>query len=309
MLPEKFLENLREIYNEKTEEIIKSFYVNKKKTFRINFLKISDFAKLEFLLNKEDVKYERLLYPSEFYILKSDFRAFQETEVYKNSFVYVQNPSSYIPVLVLDLKKNDRVLDLCAAPGSKTSAIAAILGGNGELFAVEKSRNRFFKLKALLKEQGGAFVNTFLYDGSKFFYKYNEYFDKVLVDVPCSSEARFNINEPESISSWNHKKSKNLQKLQKSLLYSAINSAKKGGIIVYSTCTFSILENEIVVDWALKKFHNNLKLIELDIPLDNVLDGLIKWKKKDLEPTLTYCKRIIPNNIFEGFFIAKFRKI
>ena len=247
-------------------------------------------------------------FPKGSFLLKSDLRQFQKTNIYKQGFVYVQNVSSMLPPIVLDPLGGQKVLDLCAAPGAKTTQIVS-LAPNTEVIAIEKIRVRYYKLLANLKIQGATNVKVMLLDGIWVRKKFPEYFDKVLVDAPCSAEGRFYLQNPRSFKYWKERKVKEMVHKQKKLLHACFFALKQGAELVYSTCTFSPEENEGVIDWFINKFKGKIEIIPIKLPLANMRDGFVRWEGKRFSPSLTLTKRIIPNDFMEGFFIAKLRKI
>ena len=308
LLPQQFLNKLREIMPSHYSQVVNSFLSKKTQTFRINHLK-TDLRNLRNFLKQEKIKYKELPWPKGSFILKSDLRKLQNSFIYKEGLIYVQNVSSMIPVICLSPHKEEKVLDLCAAPGAKTTQIASLMGKGVQIVAVEKIRVRYYKLLANLKIQGADFVETYLYDGVRIRKKFPESFDKVLLDTPCSCEALFYINNPRSFKYWKEQKVKEMSQKQKRLIQSALYSLKKEGILVYSTCTFSPEENEAVIDWVLNKFKDKIELLPINLPLKNIIPGLLKWRGKKFSSSLTLTQRIIPNEFMEGFFIAKLKKI
>jgi 16S rRNA C967 or C1407 C5-methylase (RsmB/RsmF family) len=177
---------------------------------------------------------------------------------------YVMDPASLLPVYALDLEKNHNVLDLCAAPGGKSLAILGQIP-NGGLVANDSSKDRFLRLKKVLKEYSpeSAHPNykTTLGDGRTFF-KTKEVFDRVLVDVPCSSERHLLKNE-KHLALWTPKQAESLAIKQYTLLCTALLCTEPQGLIVYSTCSINPVENDQVIAKALKKKGDQC---ELDLP-------------------------------------------
>ena len=306
-LPQEFLRRIKLIYPMHFNRVCGTFLNRKKQTFRINYLK-TDLNSLRNFLKKEGVKYKELSWPKGAFILNSDIRHFQRSFIYRDGLVYLQNVSSMIVPLVLAGTSGDRILDLCAAPGAKTTEIASLAGRSTEIVAVEKIRTRYYKLLANLKIQGADFVKAIIMDGIFVRKKFPEYFDKVLLDAPCSSEGRFYIRNPRSFKYWKYRKVKEMAHKQKRLISSAYYALKPGGRLLYSTCTFSPEENEEIVDWVLSKFKDNVELLPINIPYKNTRSGLVKWRKKEFSQSLSQTLRIIPNDYMEGFFIALFKK-
>ena len=131
---------------------------------------------------------------------------------------------------------------------------------------------------------------------------YFDQFDKVLIDTPCSGEGRFLLSDSKSYSSWSEKLVRELINLQKKLLESAVKATKQGGIIVYSTCTLNLEENERIIDWAIKNL--NVEVLDIDLKIKKSIKGNSKGLDKSIEKTI----KIFPNEKMEGFYVAKLRK-
>jgi tRNA (cytosine49-C5)-methyltransferase len=138
--------------------------------------------------------------------------------------------------------------------------------------------------------------------------KYPEYFDKVLLDSPCSLEGRFDASDPKSYQDWSPKKVKLLSKMQKFLLRSAISLCKIGGEVVYSTCTLSPEENEEVIDWILSKEGGAVSVETISFKVPHEIPGLASWKGKLFNPEVQKSIRILPSKEMEGFFVVKLKK-
>lgn len=306
-LPLPFLEKLKNIYPQNFPAICQTFLRKKLHSFRINYLK-TDLMSLKKMLAREGVRYRELSWPEGSFILKSKLAQLQSSSVYQKGFIYVQNISSMIPPVVLAPRKGERILDLCAAPGAKTTQIFSLTEGSIELVAIEKIRVRYYKLLANLKIQGADSVRCYMMDGLRVRKKFPEYFDKVLVDAPCSSEGLFYVNNPHSFKYWKERKVKEMSHKQKKLLSSAFYALKEGGELVYSTCTFSPEENEEVIDWLVNKFKERIEILPIRIPLKNTMPGLKRWRSRTFSSDLRFTLRIIPTEFMEGFFIAHLKK-
>ena len=134
--------------------------------------------------------------------------------------------------------------------------------------------------------------------------------DKILLDAPCSSEARFLTSEPKTFSYWSRRKIHESSHTQKRLIISSVKALKKGARLVYCTCSFSPEENEAVVDAALKRHKG---IIELEpVPVDflkNTQAGLLEWGGKRFSRSLSYTVRVLPTHEYEGFYIASLRRV
>jgi 16S rRNA (cytosine1407-C5)-methyltransferase len=173
---------------------------------------------------------------------------------------------------------------------------------------VESVKGRFFRMRANLERHGATMVKGYLMDGRAVGAKVPERFDRVLLDAPCSSEARFRTSDPGSWSHWGPKKVKEAARKQKRLLDSAIRSLKPGGCLVYCTCSFSPEENELVVNSQLRRYGEALSVEPVELPLENLQKGLTHWQEKPLDVALERAVRILPNAGMDGFFLCKLRK-
>lgn len=221
--------------------------------------------------------------------------------------LYIQSLSSMLPAIVLDPQPKERVMDLCAAPGSKTTQIAALMQNQGEIVAVDSVRSRFYRLKSVLKTQGVEIAQAKCLDGAR--YRSADLFDKILVDAPCSSESRFKTSAPETVGYWSLRKIKEMAHKQKGLLLNACRLLKPGGTLVYSTCTFAPEENEAVVDWALRKLPGQIKLLPVEQEGISRYPSLLEWEKRIFDESVSQCFRVLPVNGMEGFFMAKLTRI
>lgn len=226
-------------------------------------------------------------------------------ECYKSGGVYPQNLSSMFVPLVLAPQPDDRILDLCSAPGSKTSQIAAMMNNQGEIIAVERVKERYYRLRSVLDQLGVTNVTAHILDGRKF--KDDFGFDRILVDAPCSSESILKLDEPKSFQYWSERKIKEMAHKQKGLLLNASRLLKPGGTLVYSTCTFAPEENEAVVTWVLRK-NPDLELQAIDEICVPAYPCLFEWRARRFAMDVSRCLRIEPSEMTEGFFIAKFSK-
>lgn len=308
-LPEIFLQRLRRIVpSQKWDEIANTFAQEKPTTFRINTLKADAKVVVETLSGKGFQLHPVSWYPDAFVIRKGSLRDLQDTEIYKQGHIYVQSLPSMVPPLVLAPQPGERVLDLTAAPGSKTTQMACLMKNEGSILANDNNKPRFFRLKSNVELQGAANVELALYYGETFGKKYPENFDKILLDAPCSAEGRFLASEPSSFGYWKPSKVYEMAKKQKKLLFSALHALKPGGTLVYSTCTYAPEENEGVLNWALQKFGNAIQIESISLKLPNQIPGVSAWEKDVFDMAVKKSVRILPNIQMEGFFVAKISK-
>jgi 16S rRNA (cytosine1407-C5)-methyltransferase len=310
MLPEQFIDRLRKLIpKEQLASVLDSFSVRKPSTFRVNTLRISSHD-LMLLLQEQGITVEPVSWYKYAYILKNvSQRVLTETLFYKKGFFYVQSLSSMIPPLVLAPEKGEKILDIASSPGSKTTQIASMMENTGEIIANDKSKIRMYKLLFNLKMQGVSNTKTHIMPGQIIWKRYPEYFDRALVDAPCSLEGMFDYHNPKSYRDWSLTKIKQLVQVQRFLLRSAISAVKVGGSIVYSTCTLSPEENEGVIDWILQKEKDAIEMQDITLSLPTYMYGISVWNNKTLDKRVEKAIRILPSLSMEAFFIAKIKKI
>ncbi len=303
-LPIDFLDELNVEFSTKMQEKILNGICEKRfTTLRINKLKISE-QEVSNILNENGIEFEVLdLNGTSAYIIKNkNEKDLQKLNIYQEGKIYLQSISSMIPPIVLNPMPDEKVLDLTAAPGSKTTQMASMMENKGEILANEIDKIRFERLKYNLNMQGIIIAEAINEDGIKIGNQYPERFDKVLIDAPCSGEGRFILSEKATYEKWSMKMVRELSKLQEKLLESAAKACKKGGKIVYSTCTLNKEEDEKIVDYAVEEL--NLEVVDINLKLKNTIKGNSKGVDKSVEKTM----KIIPSNQTEGFYIAKFIK-
>ncbi|RWS03721.1 putative 28S rRNA (cytosine-C(5))-methyltransferase-like protein [Dinothrombium tinctorium] len=229
------------------------------------------------------------------------------TPEYLAGHYILQGTASLLPVMALCPQENERILDMCAAPGAKTSHIAAIMKNTGILFANDINTDRCKAIVGNLHRMGVVNSVVCSHDGRKFTSVLTG-FDRVLLDAPCSGTGIIS-KDPAVKSNKEEKDIKHFSHLQKQLILAAIDcvdaNSKTGGYIVYSTCSVLIEENEWVIDYALKK--RNVKLVPTGIDFGK--EGFIKYREHRFHPSLNLTRRFYPHSHnTDGFFVAKLKK-
>ena len=223
-----------------------------------------------------------------------------------NGRVYIQNPSSLLAVRVLDPQPGEEVLDLAAAPGGKTIAMAVAMGNDGRIAAVEPVKGRFHRLRANVERCGVNIVAFYQRDGRGVGRAVPERFDRVLLDAPCSSQARMRWDDPATYQHWTRRKVREASRKQKSLVMSGYAALKPGGHMLYSTCSFAPEENELIVEHLLKR--TDARLVDLgELPCNSVA-GLTQWGSRTLRDELALTARIVPDAVWDGFYLAGIEK-
>lgn len=291
MIPE-FLEKLliNQYGKDLTNKILEGYNTKRNPSLRINSIKTNK-EKIKKELDKINIKYKDVNWYEDALILEND--NIRELDIYKNGEVYMQNLSSMIPPIVLE-PKQEKILDMAASPGGKTTEIYNLSNKEALITAVEKNPIRSQRLKYNLEKQG---TNTTILneDATKLdeFYR----FDKILLDAPCSGSGTLNIYD-KSLEHFNEKLLNNCVKTQEQLLDKALQILKKDHIMVYSTCSIIYEENEKQLEKLIKQ--NKIEII----PIDDIFEDMPKLPTK-IKGTICVC----PNNLYEGFFISRIKKL
>ncbi len=308
--PEPFLERLAAIVPpERLDAVLDAFLTPRDAGFRINTLRAEPEVVVEPLraagLTLHGVPWKA----DAFRVPAHERAALLASDAYARGWIYLQNLASMIPVEALAPEPGERVLDLAAAPGSKTLQIACRMQNTGEVAAVEAVKSRFFRLRANLEAQGATRVRTFLRDGATVWRRRPEHFDRVLLDAPCSSEGRFHTSAPESYAYWSPRKIKEMARKQRRLLFSAVQSLRPGGVLVYATCSLAPEENEAAIHRLFRTFGDALRVEPLGLALDDAQPPLEAWRGRRFDARLAHARRLLPSPIMEGFFVCKIRKL
>ncbi|MCG7535884.1 16S rRNA (cytosine(1407)-C(5))-methyltransferase RsmF [Pseudoalteromonas sp. OOF1S-7] len=222
------------------------------------------------------------------------------TALHLSGCIYVQEASSMLPPIALatSLNPGDRVLDMAAAPGSKTSQLAALMENQGILVANELSSSRLKTLAANLKRMGVANCALSHFDGQVFGDYMYESFDHILLDAPCSGEGTVR-KDPDALKNWSLASNQDIAEVQKTLIHSAFMALKPGGTLVYSTCTLTPLENQQICDHLLDAFPGDVEIISLHDLFPEADRAVTDQGYLHVWPQIYDS---------EGFFIAKFKK-
>lgn len=288
----KFFEEmlLTQYGKENTNKIIDGYSKPKLVTLRINTIKTNK-EKIYQKLNGEGIETEDVPWYQDGLIIKNVKEdEIKKLDIYKNGEIYLQSLSSMLPPIILEPKQGENILDMAAAPGGKTTQIAAITNNKSYITACEKNKIRAERLKYNLQKQGVGAVNVMLEDARKLSDFFS--FDKILLDAPCSGSGTtgvFGKNFSEELINRS-------VKTQEELLKKALRILKPGGEMVYSTCSILAQENEKII----KKVLNNQNA-EI-IPIKQI-DG-IPMLPTDIDGVICVC----PTELYEGFFVAKIRK-
>ncbi len=296
ILPEKFEERMKEMLGEEYGDFLEVFTKGERyEGVRINPTKVCELPDITNSI-------QRVPWCKDgYYIDKSRINGNHPYHI--GGLLYFQEPSAMCVVEALKPKKGDFVLDLCGAPGGKTTQAAALIGDEGLMIANEVVPKRASVLAENVQRFG--LKNTVVLSEypEKLEKRFPEFFDKIIVDAPCSGEGMFR-KEAAAIPEWSIEHTQSCAIRQKNILDSAIKMLKKGGLLVYSTCTFAPVENEGVCDYILSTYPD-MTMMKIDLPGLTPAEGKFVNSSFDLRSA----KRIFPHKVKgEGHFVALFKK-
>ena len=252
-IPNFLIEKLKIEYDEKTvKEILDGFNSKKNTTIRVNNLKTTTNIVCD-ILKEKNIKFSKISWFENALVLeKNSEKILEELDMYKNGEIYIQNLSSMLPPIILDPKPNEDILDMCAAPGGKTTELTSLSNNEANITAYEMNKIRAEKLKYNLEKQGATRVSIIEKDSRKIDNFFS--FDKILLDAPCSGSGTL-IEENDNSNFTQELINKSI-KSQTTLLQKAFRILKKDHILVYSTCSILKEENEEIIK---KLLENNSK--------------------------------------------------
>ncbi|KIS04002.1 RsmF rRNA methyltransferase first C-terminal domain-containing protein [Paucilactobacillus wasatchensis] len=292
-LPTEFIQKYQQLLGSESTDFLASFQQPSLNGYRINPLKQDSVSDPNYLNN------EKIDYVDNGFFGSVNGKSIDHTAGY----LYSQEPSAMYVGEVVDPQPNERVLDLCAAPGGKSTQLVAKMNNTGLLVSNEIFRKRANILAENLERWGAK--NTLITNASpdKLAPKFPTFFDRILVDAPCSGEGMFR-KDPAAADYWNLDYPEECANRQRKILASAMQMLRPGGTLVYSTCTFAPEEDEQIIAWLLEKYPDlSLEPIKKYAGMDS---GMPQWA--DNNPDLTKTVRLFPHHIKgEGHFIAKLK--
>ena len=298
MIPEFLIEMLRKQYGEElSKKIIEGYQEERKVTLRVNTIKTNS-SEIEKVLEENNIKYKKISWYSEGYIIENvRENEIKNLDIYKNGEIYLQSLSSMLPPIIFEPKETTDISDMTAAPGGKTTEIATLVGNRARITAIEMNKIRAQKLKYNVEKQGATCVYIMEQDARKL----NDFFsfDNVLLDAPCSGSGTININDTNLEKTFTEQLIKKSKKSQNELLKKSIKVLKKGSKMVYSTCSILQEENENIIENILKE--NKVEIVDIDFK------GIEDLPKLPTRIKGTLC--VAPTKEYEGFFVAKLKKL
>lgn len=298
-LPEEFLKRMKDMLGEEYEEFLASYERPRTFGLRVNTLKMTPeaFEKMGLF------PVRRIPWIENGFFYEGNVRPAAHP-LYAAGAYYLQEPSAMTPASCLGVKPGERVLDLCAAPGGKATELGARLKGQGLLVAndISASRARALLYNLEVFGIGNAFVTN--ETPARLADVFEGYFDRVLVDAPCSGEGMFRKEEAVA-KDWTPEKTKSCAAQQREILLSAVRMLRPSGTLLYSTCTFAPCEDEQTVSWLIRSFPE-MHLIPIP-QYEGFGQGNPQWGQGEKE--LEYCVRIWPHRMNgEGHFLALLKK-
>ena len=300
-LPQSFLDSMKEILGEDYEAFLAGFDGQRQYGLRVNTLKMNleEFERIApFHLKKVPWISNGYFYEAEDAPAKHPF--------YSAGLYYLQEPSAMTPASRLKVQPGERVLDLCAAPGGKATELGAALQGEGLLVANDINIARARALLRNLELFG--ISNSFVTNEPPHVLaeRFPEFFHKIMVDAPCSGEGMFRKN-PAVVDSWQEKGPEYFSKLQREIIVQAADMLLPGGMMFYSTCTFSPLENEKTITHLLKE-RPDMEVIPME-DYEGFAEGLTSYRGEVFDESCKLCRRIWPHKMSgEGHFMALLHK-
>ena len=296
-IPEFLYKKLLNQYGENlTNQIVEGYSKNRPVTLRVNRLKNSiKNIKSLFISRGYSIK-EVEWYEDALIIENITENEIRQLDIYKNGEIYLQSLSSMMPVLVLNPLAEENILDMAAAPGGKTTQISSETGDKAFITACEKNKIRADRLKYNIEKQGARKITVLMQDARNL----DDYFsfDKILLDAPCSGSGTINLNDEKLEKIFTEDLITRSVKTQFELLKKAISVLKSGHEMIYSTCSILKEENEENISKILKSGK-----VEL-VPIDEEIFKGIPLLPVSQNGTICVC----PNELYEGFFIAKIRR-
>ena len=291
IIPQFLKEMLVNQYGQETTKKIIKGYVKKVVTIRVNTIKTDKQEIIDKLINAQ-IEFDEIEYNNNALIIRNkNEEDLRKLDMYENGEIYMQSLSSMLPPIVLEPKEKENILDMTAAPGGKTTQMSAMTDNKAYITACEKNKIRAERLKYNLQKQGAKMVNVMQEDARKL----SDYFsfDKILLDAPCSGSGTENVLNVK----FTEELIERSVKTQEELLKKALKILKPGGEMVYSTCSILKQENEDLLKKFLKK--SKIEIMPINLPDE------IPMLPTTLEGTVCVC----PTEIYEGFFVAKIKKL
>lgn len=307
LFPTELKRRWQQLFGDGYTSIVKASFDSLPKTLRVNTLH-SNAEELKEIANKYSWDITPLEFSDRAFKLSvSPIPNFGQVPEYQEGKFYIQQLASMLPAIALDPKPGEKILDIAAAPGSKTTQMAEMMEDKGEILANDNSEERMEILKRAVERHKLTSIKFHLGDGAVLGDMYPEAFDKVMVDAPCSSEGILRY-KAHKFFEWYLLSIYRMTEIQKQLIDSGYKALKSGGTLVYSTCTFGPEENEAIADYLIKKYPS-AKIEPIEFAGVKTRPGLTTWEHFEFDKTVANAMRLRPNeNDSVGFFLVKLKK-
>ncbi len=309
-LPVHLIEAVRCQYGEKATRIETGWACSRRVTLRANTL-LASAEQVASDLDAAGIAFTRVPWYEDAFVLADGARErdLWDLDMYKQGKIYLQSLSSMLPPLALSPRAGADILDMCAAPGGKTSQMAALApGGDGvraaRVTACEVSKPRAEKLEHNLAKLGAKNVQVMRTDASKLDDWFS--FDQILLNAPCTGSGTVHVQDDHAARYLTPALASGVERSQRALIDKALRVLKPGGELVYSTCSVLARENEDAVSWALSR-HKDCELVGAGLPAGAL--GSEEFSVPTLPCGLDGALTVCPSDLFEGFFLAKIRKL
>ena len=280
-----------------SNKIIKGYSQKRPVTLRANTLK-TNISYIKNFFDNLGFKYKEVSWYTDALIMENiSIDQIKNLEIYKSGEIYLQSLSSMIPPIILSPQENENILDMASAPGGKATQMLALSSNKAFITACEKNKIRAERLKYNINLQSANRINVMVKDSRTL----DDFlsFDKILLDAPCSGSGTININDSKLEKYFTEDLVNRSTKIQFNLLKKAINLLRPGHEMVYSTCSILSKENEEILQYFINS--NKVEIVPIDLSQFSNIDIL----PVNIDGTLCIC----PSDLYEGFFVAKLRKI
>ena len=307
LFPTELKRRWKQLFGDEYNDVVRASFAFLPAFFRVNTLSSTP-EELKAIAKKYSWKITPLKFSDRAFKLDlSPVPNFEELPEYQEGKFYIQQLASQLPAIALDPQPGEKILDIAAAPGSKTTQMAEMIRDQGEILANDNSEERMEILKNAAERQKIKCIKFHLGDGSMLGNAYPEYFDKVMVDAPCSSEGILRY-KAHKFFEWHLLGVYRATEVQKRLIDSGYKALRSGGVLVYSTCAFGPEENEAIADYLIKKYPS-AKIESVEFAGVKTKKGMTQWSHLKFDESVAKSVRLQPNkNDSVGFFLVKIKK-
>lgn len=303
-----FVDRTSRVLRRNEAQLAEDFSKRSMFTCRVNRLKVSSRADVIERGREQGIEFEPVDWYPDGLVFDCPKQTVAESQLSINGDIFVQNASSYLPVLALQPQPGEDILDACAAPGGKSSHIAALTSNSARLWVNDGIESRMPNLLDVQRVLGFETVETTTHPTQYLDKFVDAQFDRILLDAQCSGEGMVVLEHQKSLQFWSMERITKYRRLQTKMLDTCFRLLKPGGVLVYSTCTFAPEENEAPISTLLsRKADAVVEPLRLDI--SGVLPGVTKWERESFDPSLRGALRVRPSEYLEGFFLCRIRKL